>query len=193
MNETNIIGKPRVIRVHFTSPFRLDINLGKAYNQAMKKIGEYDWMCFTDYDVLFLTPNSKKIIINCCKHAPEGTGLLTCFTNRIHPISKGQLLHGLSENSDIREHIKIAIEQELVPLRFSMLNYKVSGFLMCINKKVWEALGGFSETGEALGVDTDFCSRLLERKFKIYRMNQVYVWHTYRLIQGIDNKEHLKK
>jgi GT2 family glycosyltransferase len=177
--------------IHVKTPFALDKNLGRAYNLAFKDVPENDWVCLIDHDVLFLTPNSIRIMYEYIKEFPDA-GLFTCLTNRIHPLASDQLVHdGPSENTDIRFWVEeAALLESIIPdHKVKEIDHEISGFLMLISKKVWNKIK-FSETGKALGVDNDFSQRVLLSGRKILRMDKLLVWHTYRL-NDIKNKKHL--
>jgi GT2 family glycosyltransferase len=150
-----------------------------------------------DYDTMFLTPDCGKILHDWAEFYskyPEynyDKTLLTCYTNRIHPLAKDQLLNGyLSEVTDISHHINLA-EKQRDQVTCTRIEHEISGFLMMFSKKLWNEIK-FSENGKCLGVDNDFSIRVLEKGYSIARMDNLYVWHTYRLKNGIHNKEHLK-
>lgn len=173
--------------INFISPYRTDKNLGKAYNEAMSIIPDGDWACITDYDVLALTSDFGRILEEYTKKYPYA-GILTCFTNRIG--DPQQQLNGIDDNDSILHHIKIAERQKENLFDVTELHAPISGFLMLIKKETWNSIN-FSETGKCLGVDNDFSIRVYNAGLGIYRMNSVYVWHTYRLSNGIKDKNHL--
>jgi GT2 family glycosyltransferase len=178
------------MRVHITIPFSQSKNLGAAYNQAMQLISDDDWMCFLDHDAMLLTPDAPVILHEYATRYPDA-GLLTCYTNRIHQTSH-QLLHGqISENDSMRWHLDRAIQQKEFLYQVTPLRGNVSGFLMLISKRSWLKFP-FAETGGCLGVDTEYWQRLKEAGQKMYRMDGLYVWHTYRLLTGINDKTHLQ-
>lgn len=171
-----------------TSPAK---NLGAAYNHLIS-ISHYNgtYVCVIDHDVLFLTPDAIKHIEQYTKKFP-GTGIFTCYTNRLHPDSKGQLLGPMSEETDIREHIKRAEFQKKHLYEVGEINHPIGGFLMVINIEAWKRVGGFSENKKCLGVDNDFSAKILKANYKILRMDGIYVWHSYRLMNGYRDKKHL--
>lgn len=174
--------------LHRSCPSREDKNLGKSYNDAMKLIGEDDWMCFTDNDVLFLTSDTMNIISNYIKGHPNA-GLFTCYTNRI--ANSQQLLNGkISEDDSIKNHILIAEKQKSKLYQVTQLRSIISGFLMVLSKKTWKKIN-FDETGGALSVDNLYSKKILLKGKKILRMDGLYCFHIYRLIQGSKNKTHL--
>lgn len=175
--------------VHFLQPFSKEKNLGKVYNETMAMIPEGHHVCFRDIDTLFLTPNTPNIILDYIDHYPDV--VLTCYTNRISPLSRKQLFQQqVSENSDIIHHIDIAERQEQV-VSVSRVHHTISGFLMVFSKELWKQFP-FKETGQCLGIDTEWSRRLLNAGIQILRMNGIYVFHTYRLKNGITYKAHLQ-
>jgi len=159
-----------------------------VYNQAFN-VEDNDWVCLIDYDVMFLTHRSIPLMYRYVDAFPEA-GMFVCFTNRIHPLAKDQLFLGKpSDDMDVKFWQIIASVQELEPLKVTEIKHEVSGFLMLISKRVWQGLL-FSETGKSLGVDNDFSLRLLASGKKIYRMDTLVVWHSYRM-KDIRDKSHL--
>ncbi len=176
--------------IHYLQPFRSDKNLGRAYNDAMKLIPDEDHACLRDIDTLFLTPNTPNIIEQYVKSYPNA--LLISYTNRVSAINQTQLFNNeVSENTDILHHQNIAYQlEEMYRSSASIINKDISGFLMVLPKHVWLRYP-FPETGKCIGIDTHY-GRLLRRNgVHIYRMNSVYVFHTYRLRNGVKDKTHL--
>lgn len=176
--------------IHFVTPYREDRNLGKGYNEAMQLIGEDDWLCITDYDVLFLLPDTIKNIMQYPLKFPDGD-VFVCYANRTH-ISNAQLFEGKINDCDqISKHIEIAKRIQEEGISVTKIEQNISGFLMLISKKTWHEIK-FTEDLKCLGVDTWFSKCLLQAKKTIYRMNNIYVFHIYRLDKGINNKSHLE-
>lgn len=173
----------------YLTPFRADKNLGKAYNDSMRLIPPGDTAVLMDYDVLMLTPTTPLLIEGYAAAYPNA--VLVCKTNRISVLSE-QLYSGvMNEDSDIRSHIRIAHMLEKQPMRTTLINRPISGFLMVVPRHVWERVP-FPETGQCLGVDTAWSRSLHSAGVEIRLMETVYVWHTYRLMQGVKSKDHLK-
>lgn len=177
------------MNVHIRIPYSIDKNLGRAYNIAMQSIPDGDWACLIDYDVQFLLPESIQILYTYADQADKDA-LYTCYTNRIHPQSP-QLLNGfLCDDADIRYHYQVAKAQKEKLYQVTPLETNISGFLMLLHKDLWQQFH-FNEDGKCLGVDTEFSKRLLAASKEIYRMDGLYVFHQYRIVNGIKNKEHL--
>lgn len=177
------------MNVHFSIPYRSDKNLGRAYNEAMLRIPDGDAACFIDYDVQLLTPDAPALIQHY--HCLHPYAVLTCYTNRVSPLSVKQLLDGkVSEDSDIKNHIRLAEKQRDELFQVSPIIFDISGMLMVIPKHVWKE-HPFDETGRCLGVDTLFGRKLRDAGVSILRMNGIYVFHAYRMLKGIYDKSHL--
>lgn len=177
--------------VHILTPYSLDKDLGKAYNEAMALLPEDDWACLIDYDVQFLTSDCGKILHEYASRNPDA-GLLTCFTNRIGSLSVPQMMGGaISENSDVKHHIQLAEKQKEHLYKTTRIDRDISGFLMLIKKSTWKEMP-FPETGQCLGVDTKYGRMVREAGKKILRMDGLYVFHSYRLINGVKDKSHLR-
>lgn len=175
--------------IHIKTPFSLEKNLGKVYNLAFKGIDEDDWVCLIDRDVCFLSPNSIPIMYEYIHLWPDA-GMFTCYTNRIHELAKDQLFYEYpSPNDKISEWEQIAVEQQQKPTTVTEINHVISGFLMLVSKKTWNKIH-FSEDGKCLGVDNWYSHQLLATGRKIYRMDRLIVWHSYRL-KDIRDKKHL--
>jgi GT2 family glycosyltransferase len=176
--------------IHVKIPFDTEKNLGRAYNKAFEGVADDDWVCLMDHDVLLLTPDAIQIMEEYTKNFPD-TGIFTCYASRIHPLSKYQLLfQEPSDNANLEFHLQIAYNQKRHGITVQEIPDIISGFLMLVSKKTWNRIK-FPEHGKCLGVDNIFSQDVLSAGLKIYRMNSIYVWHTYRLTNGIGNKAHL--
>lgn len=178
------------MKIHIQIPFSPEKDLGKSYNEACSLVPEGDWICLLDHDVMFLTPDAINIMYEYVRRNPTA-GLLTCYTNRIHSISP-QLLCGFSEvhSTNITHHINVAEKQKQHLYETTDLRKNVSGFLMLFSKETWKK-HQFIEGIGCLGVDTAFWQSLVAAGKKILRMDGLYVFHVYRLSNGINNKSHL--
>lgn len=175
--------------LHVSSPYSLTKNLGQAYNSFMRLIPDGDWVCLHDHDVLFLTPDAIRIIDEYTKKYPD-TGIFTCWTNRIGCTDQ-RLGKENDDNDSMVDHMIIAEQMKENLFEATELKGVISGFLMVISKKTWNEIK-FAETGKALGVDNDYSLRIISSGRKILRMESIYVWHSYRLINGIGDKSHLR-
>ena len=173
--------------LHVIEPYSLEKNIGKAYNDAFKHYDSNDWICLKDHDAMFLLPDTIRHIHEYTLLYPR-TGIFVCYTNRL--ANRDQLLTDRCDNNDsIRHHIGLAKQQERKLYETTLLYKPVSGVLMVIKKSTWDKVK-FNEVG-CLGVDNDYHLRVVEAGFEVLRMNGVYIWHSYRLINGTQDKSHL--
>ena len=172
--------------LHIVEPYDNERNLGAAYNKTMSYFGQDDWVCLKDHDTLFLLPDTIRDIGRYCEYNPDA-GVLTCFTNRI--ANNEQLLgYRNDENDMIRHHIDIARRRQQGLYTTSILTKPISGFLMVIRKSTWDRVK-FDDG--CLGVDNKYHLKIVAAGMDVLRMNGIYVWHTYRLINGVRDKKHL--
>jgi GT2 family glycosyltransferase len=148
-----------------------------------------DWVCFTDRDVMFLTPDYGHQMVEIISQNPL-VGLFTCQTNRIG--CKAQLYQEtLSEDPNILTHAQIAKKlQHEHRHEIKQIDAPVSGFLFVIQKKVWKE-AQFNADMNMLGVDWDFSRRISALGLPIVLMKGIYVFHFYRLNNGSQDVSHL--
>ncbi len=164
--------------------------MGKAYNEAFKLIGEDDWLCVTDWDVLLLLPETITHLHEYVNRYPT-TGIFTCFGSRSHVNSRYQMLpQGCSENDKLTDHIQIARAQIKELYKVTEIPNHISGFLMMISKATWNKYK-FTEDMKCLGVDNHYSKIILDAGLKILRMDGVYVKHIYRLETNVKDTTHL--
>ncbi len=179
-----------VMQITFPTPYRLDKNLAKAYNDEFKKVNDDDYVCLRDYDTLFLLPETIADIYGYVERNPD-KDLFTCYGNRNHFNLKEQILNGvISDDADIIHHIDLAIKQREQLYKLTIVTGHLSGFFMLISKRLWKEMQ-FYENRKCLGVDTAFSMRLRTRNKIVYRMDGIYLFHTYRLKNGVNNRSHL--
>lgn len=179
------------MQVHYITPYSNDKNLGASYNRAMSLLPDDDFACIRDIDTMFLTPDQPAMVQEYAKRNPDA-GIMTCFTNRVSPLSKMQLFGGtISDNANVIDHIWIAEKFKAHLYNTTEIDMDISGFLMLVSKKTWQQIP-FPETGKTLGIDTHFGRAIRAAGLKILRMDGLYIFHIYRLINGITDKTHLR-
>lgn len=179
------------MKLHIIEPYRIDKDLGKAYNEAMSMVPDGDAVCLKDIDTCFLAPEQPARINDYINAFPFS--VFTCFTNRVSTLSVPQLLKGApDESTDIRLHLERARFQLELGHRYTPISGRdISGFLLVLTKELWKQYP-FPETGKALGVDTIWNREIRKAGVEILRMDSIYVFHVYRLINGILDRSHLK-
>lgn len=174
--------------LHVT-PYSIEKNLAKAYNETMQLLKSGDSAVLRDIDTLYPLPETAGMIEEYAICYPGS--VLTCFCNRVSHLSHRQLLGGIvNENPNIITHISLARSLAGKPMTVTQIERDISGFLMVVPQEVW-AKYPFDESGKCLGVDTYWNRAIRAAGVKILRMDSVYIWHTYRLEKGITNKTHL--
>ena len=177
------------MNIHVCTPFARDKNLAKAYNETFSRCPDDDWLCLIDHDTMFLTSDAIHIMYDYVEKFPE-TGLFTAFCNRIHPLAQDQLFFGTpSDDFDVKNWAYRARIQSKSETKVTEIKRTISGFLMLVHKCVWNSIK-FRGLG-CLGVDNNFSADVLDSGRKIYRMDRVVVWHSYR-IENIKDKSHLR-
>jgi len=146
-----------------------------------------------DYDAMFLIPEQINRMYEYVAAYP-GTDLFVCYGGRVKDGVPQQYLFGRKEQvATITEHINIArnlLAADRQQLTVKQVNRSVAGFLMLFSVETWRRFP-FDETRKCLTVDTNFSKRILRAGGKILLMESIYVWHTYRLLEGKNSIKHL--
>lgn len=182
--------------IHYFKPYDISKNLGACYNYYCNLVpNDDDWIVLMDGDTCFLTPDYGHLIQKAIKLYPE-VGLFTCYTNRIGNLE--QAFNGrISEDPNIANHVIKAKSLSIKEPSLKYLNNVISGHFMLFQKKTWREVNGFPEVSRRpnrpnlLGVDNRFSNRILKSGKKIALIENLYVFHVYRLLQGVRNKSHL--
>jgi len=177
-------------------PYSTDKNLGKAYNDAFRNTSDdVTHICFRDGDTCWLTPDYGVHLAEYVRLHPDA--VLTCWTNRINERAEQQFPVD-RENANMRLHLGIAESYKSMLYKVTTLHGFVSGFCMVIPRSVWNnhkfaEQQVYSDRGPTnmLGVDNDFTNRIRAAGIPVLRMDGLYIWHTYRLLQGDNDKTHL--
>ena len=170
-------------------------NLGRAYNEAMANAPDDSHVILRDGDTCWLTPDYGVHVAEYIRRYQDA--VLTCWTNRINEKAEQQA-PGNRSQPDMREHMKLAESCKANLYRTTPLHGFVSGFCLIVPKKVWQQ-HKFSEVQKyedrgptnMLGVDNDWTNRVRAAGIPVLRMDGIYIWHTYRLLTGDNDKTHL--
>lgn len=188
-------------KIWYRSPYSLEGNLGKSYNEEVELIpNSKDWCCLIDGDTAFINKAWGHHFQALIEKYPDA-GLITTLTNRVGNLE--QCYQGkLSEDGEIRNHRKIALDlQESNYLDVKKLNKFISGHIMLFQKSTWEEVGGFPEklSGKSrrkydkniATVDNRFSYKILKAGKSILLAQGFYVFHYYRMIEGRLHRKHL--
>lgn len=173
--------------IHFLTPFRIDKDLGKAYNESVSLIPNEDHVCLMDYDACFLSPNSIPIIYDYVTMYPDA--ILTCWQSRGHDIA-AQTSKKTEFDLRLLADYTLQLEKEYGgQLPVTEITKHLSGFCLVFPKSLWEEIP-FREGIGCLGVDTMWMKDLQAKGKKVYLMERIMALHAYRL-NGKEKKEHL--
>lgn len=170
------------LKIPWIVPYAKNGNIGYAYNEAMTNMVE-DWVLFTDQDIYMVNPLWFDICVNAIMNVGHRAGWITCFTNRIK--CKFQVAPNINKNTDdMMYHHKYAKNlYDTNKGKIKDLTYarggKFSGMFILTHKKAWEAAGGFNENIGFFGVDCSYYSMLKKAGYKVYIMQDLYVYHGY--------------
>lgn len=163
--------------IHYLTPYSVEKNIGKAYNEACALIPDGDWICIRDGDTMFLTDHWGSQIEDIVSNNQEYS-LIGCLTNRLR--ASHQLYHGeFSANSDVLHHQAIA--ERLHQDHYSEVietQKGVAGMFMLFPKKIWQRVQ-FRENSAAF--DAFFCREIKKKGEMIGVAQGLYVFHKYRL------------
>jgi len=174
--------------IHLITPWSNEKNLGKAYNDAFKKVGANDWICFTDLDAVHTTHFAPLYMEHVIKDNPSYS-LFTAVTNRV--FNKEQVPFPEYWQVDGMNFHRLTGEQLWKDKGVLVTDAKslISGVVILTSKKAWKACGGFKDG--MLGVDNEYDKSIRAAGLKTGIMQGIYVQHFYR--NGDTwNKAHLK-
>lgn len=169
--------------IHFTIPWDKDKNIGRAYNETMRMVGENDWVCFIDGDSMFLDPFFGKKIEQVIE-SNHGFGMFTCMTNRvgckwqISEFSKWDDDNIVNHRNTAEKHWE-TYKTQVQDVSNVIRNQVLSGVMIMISRKAWEKVGGFKEGG-MLGIDSDIHWRCMDKGVKVGLMKGIFTYHYYR-------------
>jgi len=179
-------------------PYSTEKNLGKAYNDAFRNTSdEVTHICFRDGDTCWLTPDYGVHLAEYVRLYPNA--VLTCWTNRINEKAEQQInIGGVRDEVDFTTHLKYADARKKDLYKVTPLHGFVSGFCMVVPKSVWNKhkfaeVQVYEDRGphNLLGVDNDFTNRVRAAGVPVLRMDGLYMFHIYRMLQGDHDKTHL--
>src|SRR5690606_33279216 len=166
--------------IHYLTPYDSGKNIGKAYNEAIERIGDdNDWIVVRDGDTLFPTPQWGKHIEDALMKVGDHYQLIGAMTNRIG--SEHQRVPGMFEVWDMREHVKKAQElQEKHYADVEETDKGVAGFFLAFRKKTWKQIKFTENPNEARRFDTVFYKAVRAAKMRVGIMKGLYIVHLYR-------------
>lgn len=163
-------------------------NYGAACNEMISHLPDNCHIMIRDYDTMFLNHNYMEILTKIVNKFPND--LITCRTNRVG--NRNQCFKKtISEDTNILNHANIANSLAKEPISVVNGGAVISGMMMLFPKKLWKQVGGFKDG--ILSVDNDFSRKVVRHGHKVWIVNNVYLLHYYRFLQGKGNTTHLKR
>lgn len=177
-------------------PFEPGKRLGLAINRAMETVE--DWCLILDHDVFIsLNPFWYQICQNAINEVGEDAGWITCCTNQIgcplqkadYSIEKGDYNYRKDYDSkDMNMHFALAEELyknnkgKIKDITEIAKRWKLSGFFILTRREVYDEakeIFGFKDD-KFIGWDNYYSDRLIELGYKLYLMQDLYVFHGYK-------------
>lgn len=176
-------GKPLgKLKIPIIIPYAGQGRIGQAYNEAMIDYVN-DWVIFIDHDVLIMNPHWYEICVNAIEQCGHSVGWFTCFTNRIGcRFQKAPRIN--KKTDDIKYHRDYAKKlynenkgkiKDLTHARGG----RFSGMFILTHKKAWADCGGFNENIGFFNVDCRYFTALKQAGYRVCRMDDLYVYHSY--------------
>lgn len=167
------------MKILTTNGFTRDGSYGAWLNEIMRS-APCEWVAFMDHDIYLANRNWHRIIEESVAAAPDG-GLFTCVTNRLgNPKQKIKIDRG---SNDLKYHMQVAEDIEKRDPKLLDVTWdkrKISGVMMITSKSAWRDSGGFREKGGYIGVDNCYHGVVRAAGYKVYIINNLYVYHWYR-------------
>lgn len=162
------------MKIRYITPFALDKNIGREYNQVISELPEDCYIVIRDGDTMFLTPDWGKQIEEIIKNNPEYS-LITCMTNRIG--NDKQRVTGMFYEFDLNKHHQEAVSRSK-SLRTEVIPHTIApGMLMIFHKSLWNEIK-FQE--RTIFFDKRFSEKVLKSGRKIGLATGLYLLHLYR-------------
>lgn len=167
--------------LHPMTPYALDLNLGAAYNRAMRLVDWDDWICFLDHDILLTTRDWYRQLVEAIAVVPEA-GAIVAVTNRIDAQWQ-RAQEADPENHEIGYHTRIGLDRLARRTLLDITETKgFGGVLFAVSKRAWDAAGGFADG--LLCVDHSLHFGLQRAGRRVYLHEGLYCYHRRRAFVG---------
>lgn len=169
------------MKVHHLTPYAVDKNIGKSYNEACALIPGGDWICIRDGDTMFTSPDWGRRVQEVAENAnSSGFSLIGAKTNRIGGICDHSLVTGVFDVEDMSFHAKL--ENEVWDnwkdsIRMTRAHDPIGGFFMLFPQFWWQATY-FPEN--CITFDIGFTNRIRSLGGKVGIATGIYLYHFYR-------------
>lgn len=154
-------------------PFATDMNLGRAYNEAMALLPDDAWAVLLDHDMMLTTREWYRQIEEAIACRPDA-GAFTAVTNRI--AAPWQQV-GEREGHDIARHRRFGKRRLAVRTLLDITDTKgFGGVLMCLSKQAWQEVGGFVDGLLCVDHQMHFALRAAGRRNFLIEGLYLYHW-----------------
>lgn len=163
------------------TPYALDRNLGRAYNEAMALLPEDAWGAFLDHDAMNTTRDWYRLIVEAIAFKPDA-GAFVAVTNRIDAAWQ-RAQEADPENHDIGYHTAIGLARLKRRTLLDITDTKgFGGVHFAVSKTAWREAGGFADG--LLCVDHSLHFGLQRAGRRVYLLENLYVYHRRRAFVG---------
>lgn len=163
------------------TPFALDRNLGRAYNEAMALLPSDGWAIFIDHDAMPTTREWYRQIVEAIAFKPDA-GAFVAVTNRIDAVWQ-RAQESDRDNHDIAHHTAVGVGRLQTRTLLDVTGTKgFGGVLFAVSKAVWARVGGFADG--LLCVDHSLHFKLQAAGLKVWLHEGLYVYHRRRAFIG---------
>lgn len=156
-------------------PYRLDANLGRAYNEFLELLPADAWACFLDHDAMPTTGQWFRQLTEAIAFKPDA-GAFVAMANRM--ASPWQRPHDVpTNNNDMAWHRQKGAERAAkVRTLLDISDTKgFGGVMFAISKTAWAETPGFAD---GLGcVDHSMHFALQKTGRRVYLLEGLYVFH----------------
>lgn len=182
--------------IYYFTPYSLEKSLAEAYNESCELVpGDDDWICLRDGDTMFLNSDWGHIIQRAVDNFSTKFSAFTCYASRIEGKHQ-QFMGEISEEANIVVHRKIAVEnadRNRGKIKDISGVCDLSGHFILIPKWLWKRVrfNELNPKGGLLGVDNYYFWKLNRYGYKIGLIEELYLFHYYRLAEGSTSIKHL--
>lgn len=160
------------MRIVLMMPFASDMNLGRAYNEAMALLPDDAWAAFLDHDAMLTTREWYRQLEEAVAFKPAA-GAFAAVTNRI--AAPWQQVGNRGEHN-IVEHRRFGAERLKVRTLLDITETKgFGGVLFCLSKAAWREVGGFVDGLLCVDHQMHFALRAAGRRN--YLIEGLYLYH----------------
>jgi GT2 family glycosyltransferase len=155
------------------TPYAADMNLGRAYNEAMELLPDDAWAVFLDHDAWWTTKTWHRQWAEAIAFRPDA-GVIVACTNRI--AAPWQQV-GDRDNHDVAHHRAFGAER--AKTHRSLLDTTdtkgFGGVAFAISKRTWTLIGGARDGMFCVDHHLHFACR--KAGLRVYLHEGLYVYH----------------